>query len=117
MHLGFIKIFSTEISPEIGKQKPLRQLLTHCGAAFRTVFPLDYEPHPKYSGLCAPKQQSLDMPSIPDHSPSVPHPPFKKKKKSELLVEGVTIHAREKRKKKRKDLAAPAVAETLPLRS
>lgn len=37
--------------------------------------------------------------------------------KSELLAEGVAVHAREKKKEKKKYLAAPAVSETSPLPS
>lgn len=96
------KIFSTEIPPEAGTKAPVTDAHT-LGAAFEKVSPLDNEPHPKYSGLRALKLQSLDTPILPSYSPSVilPLPP---PKKTQILAEGVAVHAREKRKKRKRIL-------------
>lgn len=106
--------FSTESPPEAGTKAPLTVSHT-LGAAFRKVFPLDNEPHPKYSGLCAPKLQSLNPLSLCHTRKKNIY--IKKNIKSELLAEGVAVHAREKKKEKKKYLAAPAVSETSPLPS
>lgn len=94
------KKFSTEIPPEAGTKAPVTDAHT-LGAAFEKVSPLDNEPHPKYSGLCAPKLQSLDTPILPS-SPCAPPPP--PPNKNQILAEGVAVHAREKRKKRKRIL-------------